>query len=200
MRRVLTGKSELYPSLLGPAWEQLAPELRELHGRLPTALAGRLEISGGGGPAGRWLRRLAGMPTSNGEMEGRLDVRASGGREIWNRSFGRWCWRSAQWREGAHLVEQSGLWRVRFRLRVDQGQLHFEPEGVGLCLGRTCLPLPSLLAPKVFGRERAVARERVVARERAVDGTGEIETQVEVRTSWGWKVLTYGGRLHKVDP
>lgn len=175
----------LYALLLGPDWEHLAPELREFHDQGAMVLEGSLEVSGGGGLVGDLVRRFMGMPTASRVLEGRLAVDVDGSREIWNRSFGRWSWQSAQWHDGGLLVEQFGGWQFRFQLRQQDGQLHLVQRRVDLVLGGITLGLPRLLAPKVVGREQAT-----------LDG---IEARVEIRAPGGWNVLTYGGRFRKVE-
>lgn len=179
--------SGLYASLIGAAWESLSPELREFHRVLPAVLEGRLEVCSGGGLAGILARWSAGMPTETGSFDGRLTVRALERRQVWERSFGPWSWISAQRAEDGSLVEEVGRWRLRFLLRIENGQLLFLQHSARLRLGRWSLLLPRVFAPRVTGRERIDPESR------------NVELQVEVRAPGGWRLVSYRGRFRQVE-
>lgn len=141
----------LFAQVLGPAFEQLAPQVRALH-----SIAERQRWRGQGevlrgshwlvAPCA-WLARLP--PTSTVPVTVEFVVDAAG--ERWNRQFGRARMASRLWLRQGSLYEQLGAVRFRFGLREEAGQVFWRAErawAFGL------LPLPARWFTRVHCRER----------------------------------------------
>lgn len=141
----------LFAQVLGPAFEQLAPQVRALH-----AIPARQRWSGQGdvlrgshwlvAPCA-WLARLP--PTSSVPVTVEFVVDAAG--ERWNRQFGAARMASRLWQRGGRLFEQLGAVRFRFGLREQDGQILWRAERVW-AFG--VLPLPARWFAQVHCRER----------------------------------------------
>lgn len=129
----------LYPLLLGPAFESLAPQVRRIHARSGRhAYHGEVEVRRGAGLLSRlcaWATRLP--PASRGAI--RVSIDSEAGRETWTRHVGRHAMRSRLWAADGLLNERLGLVRFGFRLQAEDGGVRWRVVRVR-ALG---VPLPS---------------------------------------------------------
>lgn len=142
---------DLYPTLLGSCWTELAPPVRRLHAGSAQA-AGSFRIRWNTGRAGRLLARLLALPPSGESVPVALAIERTARSERWMRAFGGRPLCTTQWRSGDLLVEAFGLAQIWFRLRVDGGALIFEQVRAAIGLFGFTLPLPPWLAPSIEGR------------------------------------------------
>jgi hypothetical protein len=181
------GERHLYPRLLLAAWDDLHPDLRQLH-RHGASARGRFRVHHGRGRIARILARVARLPAATDAMDVQLCVAAEGGRERWSRRFDARPLTSVQWqRDDGLLAEQWGPLELAFRLEVASGALVYHPAGAALRLGPFRVQLPSFLAP------------RVAAREQAGDGCGQARVAVEVRLPLIGLLLAYEGSVTPVE-
>src|SRR5262245_12504605 len=117
--------TSLYASLLGPAWERLAPAVQRLHSADVRA-CGPFRVRRGEGLLARLCAALLRMPPAGEGVMVTLSVDPARGGERWTRRFGDRMLRTWQWRRGALLVEAFGLVQCLFRLRAEGGALVFE--------------------------------------------------------------------------
>ena len=151
-----TSETVLYPRLLGPAWDQLSPNIREAHaGNTQHSLSGVFRIEVGTGPLA-WLSRLAlGVPLSPRESAARLSIRPSQGTERWERVIGSWNFSTHQREHRRKLRERYGLLLFDLRLEVIDGALRYSQTAFGLGLGPFRLPIPNALAVRVTALEES---------------------------------------------
>ena len=144
----------LYPRLLGPAWDQLSPGIREAHaGTTHCALSGVFRIEVGAGLLA-WLSRLVmRVPLSPQELPARLLIRPSHGAERWERAIGPWKFSTHQQEHRQQLRESYGPLLFDFRLDVLDGALHYSQVAFGIGLGPLRLPIPKVLAVRVAALE-----------------------------------------------
>jgi hypothetical protein len=139
----------LYQRLLGPAFEQLDPQLRHFHGAAtPIEVRGHFAVRRGRGMLRNWIADRAGFPR---EVEGipvHLRVEPGPGREAWFRSFGGTPLRSVQKADCGLLSERLGAITLYLQPHVVAGSLEIRSVRSAL-LG---FPLPPLLTPFVFAR------------------------------------------------
>lgn len=136
----------LYRRILGPAFDQLPPALRQFHD-LPEGGrgTGTFRVTRGQG----WFRNLLagaiGLPAQAEQVPVRLQVVVEGDRERWLRDFAGHRVVSLQWEYRGLLIEKMGPVSTAFRLVVEQEALRFEMAGAWL-LG---IPLPRALSVRV---------------------------------------------------
>jgi hypothetical protein len=141
--------SDLYPSLLGPAWMTLDAAIRQAH-VVDSAATGRFVIRYGTGVGARLLRRALRLPPEGEAHATRLAITRDGRRERWARTIGRRSLVTLQrGLPDGRLAERIGIAELRFRLDVADGRLRYSPAGVAVPLGRWAIPLPRSLAPRV---------------------------------------------------
>jgi hypothetical protein len=145
---------DLYPSLLGSSWSDLAEPVQRLHAGGASA-RGHFRVRRGENLAARLIATLLRMPPAAEEVAISLKVERGEGGERWIRSFGARPLTSAQWQRGGLLVEAMGLVQCLFRLCAEKGALVFQQVGAALGLHRFALPLPRWLAPRIEGRAEA---------------------------------------------
>ena len=173
----------LYARLLGPAWADLAPGVRDMHSTFaPARIAGAFRVQTGGGRIARLLVWLFRLPRAGDEVPVELVVTAGERAQLWRRRFGQRRFQSTQReRSGGLLAECFGPLELRLRPRVERGALLLDPAGAGLLLGPLYVPLPRALAP------------RVTATEAAQDGTGRIRVAVAVALPLAGLLISYEG-------
>lgn len=141
----------LFAQVLGPEFEQLAPQVRALHS-IPTRerWSGQGEVLRGShwlvAPCA-WLARLP--PTSSVPVTVEFVIDTAG--ERWNRRFGSARMASRLWQRDGRLFEQLGAVRFRFGLREEAGQILWRAERAW-AFG--VLPLPTRWFAQVQCRER----------------------------------------------
>jgi hypothetical protein len=148
----------LYRRLLGEAWEILPAPIRAMHD-----VAGSLTVEGKASvERGRhWLARavagIVGFPQAGANVPVSVTFRAGNGREHWQRTFAGRSFTSIQeegrGRSARLLVERFGPFAFGMALVLEGGRLrllmrHWSFMGI---------PLPRVLAPKVYSFESAEA-------------------------------------------
>ncbi|HZI29146.1 MAG TPA: DUF4166 domain-containing protein [Gemmatimonadaceae bacterium] len=133
-----------YEALLGAAFAALHPQVQRAH--LPPLRAeGELDVEHGLGWLGRRMIWLMNLPAAGLHQPVQLHLAEDGSELVWTRRIGGTHLRTRQHASGSRLVERSGLGRIFFNLRAEDGtllyrQLSFRVAGV---------PVPSLLSPRV---------------------------------------------------
>jgi hypothetical protein len=141
---------DLYPMLLGPAWDALPSVVRRLHRE--GHARGHLTIERGRRWPARLLAQLLGFPPA-GDVATRLAIERRGEEQVWSRRFGEHRMVSRQrLRAGDLLAERFGSLECSFRLRPTARGIDYDLVGVALALGGLRLPLPRRLAPRVDAR------------------------------------------------
>lgn len=139
----------LFPQLLGPAFDTLAPRVRALHLREGVQLLdGEVEIERGR----RWLSRLCAWTTRlppAGRAPIRVEIEATPGRERWTRRVHGHAMPSRLWAHGGLLCERLGLVTFGFRLQAEGGAILWRVARVRV-FG---LPLPLRWFEGVAARE-----------------------------------------------
>ena len=111
----------LYPVLMGPAFESLAPTVRSIHARSGRhEYRGEVDVVRGTGLLSRvcaWATRLP--PAASGAI--RVSIESEAARETWTRHIGGHAMRSRLWAADGLLNEQLGLVRFGFRLQAHGG-------------------------------------------------------------------------------
>ncbi len=178
-----TDVPHLYPRLLGSAWLDLDPVVRQLHtaDRVVTA---RLEVRHGQGLLARIVRSLLRLPRSTDGHDAVLRITSDARTERWTRTFGRRSLVTIQraLSDGC-LGERIGPLEFRFRLHADAGALSYVQVGAVLISGRWSMPLPRWIAP------------RVEAREERHDGGDRAHVRVEICAPMIGFLMSYEGCL-----
>ena len=147
------GMTRLYPLLLGPRYDELAPVLREVHERA-TLLRGTVTVTRGQSRLARLLAGLAGMPRACvdapcvvrfGQVAGRPPGTERWVREMAGRRFSSTLTPAAP----GEFDESFGWYRFRFAIDLDNGAASFVLRGWSV-LG---VPLPRALRPRIVTRE-----------------------------------------------
>lgn len=151
-----SGTASLYASILGEAWRDLPPEIRDMHDVGKTATAeGRARAERGRSVLARIAATIIGFPPTNLDVPVRVQFDAANGVETWTRTFGSDCFRSRQFagsgRSEHLLCERFGALTFAMALVVSAGRLL-------LVLRRWTifgLPLPMWLCPRSESYESA---------------------------------------------
>ena len=175
--------SDLYLRLLGSAWFDLDPVVRQVHvaGQVITAT---LEIRHGKGLLARIVRSALRLPTPADGRDTTVRITPDAGTERWARLFGRRSLVTVQraLSDGC-LGERTGLLEFRFRLHAAGGALSYAQVGAVLTFGRWGIPLPRWIAPRVEARE-----------EREGDG-GRAHVHVRIFAPMIGLLMSYEGSL-----
>ncbi|AVH41084.1 DUF4166 domain-containing protein [Agrobacterium tumefaciens] len=139
----------LFRQLLGPAFDDLPPRLRELHdSKDPRQWSGVAEIRRGQGMLARMISALVGFPQAGKQIPVSVTFTPEKGKERWTRNFGgrRFSSRQSAGRSKDQylLAERFGVVTVALALVLDGGRLALIPRRWHL-LG---VPLPGFLLPK----------------------------------------------------
>ncbi|MDM0120034.1 DUF4166 domain-containing protein [Variovorax arabinosiphilus] len=146
----------LYATLMGAAFTELAPAVREFH-----SSAGRVAFDGWAETAepqtrvARSIARLLGTPQRRGRHAIRFELDARPATETWTRYFPGRTMRSRMGGHGGDLVEQLGPLRLHFGLAAQEGALVMQLRRVR-CFG---VPCPRWLTPRVHAVETGIGRE-----------------------------------------
>lgn len=143
--------TDLYPRLLGPAWQELNEAVRRLHADETVIHAsGYFEVRQGANRICRRLARWAGLPAAEDRVPVLLSIVPDGQEEEWRRRFAGQPLVSRQSaRPDGLLAEQMGRLELRFKLKVVAGDLHYTTTGSGLRIGPVFVPLPGWLGPRM---------------------------------------------------
>ena len=181
--------SGLYLKLLGDAWNDLDGTVQRLHVSVPPVQAvGLFQVRRGTNWLARLLARLARLPEAGEAVNVRLLVTAQGDGEEWQRTFAEQPLVTLQSeRPDGLLAERIGPIEMRFQLKVVDGALNYRATRALLCLGPLLLPLPPWFSP------------RITAWERPVGEGGHIEVFVHVHLPLLGRLVSYSGRLTRVE-
>ncbi len=134
----------LYPRLLGEAFDTLPPAVRAFHDpQGVTVWRGTAKVEQGKSLIARITCRLFGFPQSGDAVPLTLTITPDNGTERWDRDFGGRVMSSVQFARGDHLIERLGPVFIKMRPVIDGDSFSVLPVGWSL-LG---LPLPKTLAP-----------------------------------------------------
>lgn len=149
----LTDFPRLYPRLLGSAWFDLDPVVRQVHAA-DQVITATLEIRHGQGPVARIVRSVLRLPIAADGHATTLRITPDARTERWTRTFGRRSLVTIQraLSDGC-LGERIGPLELRFRLHTAAGALSYVQIGAVLIVGRWSIPLPRWIAPRVEARE-----------------------------------------------
>lgn len=140
----------LYRRLLGPAFDELPPQVRALHDvDRPTTWRGRADVRRGDAAAARILATLLGLPPAGHDVPLAVTFTPRGEQEAWSRAFGARQFVSIQWADGGELRERVGPVTLHMTLQQDAA-------GLGLTLVAAHLlgvPVPGRLLPRIRTRE-----------------------------------------------
>lgn len=154
-RRIFTGFREddaaepLYRRILGSAFGDLPPRLRELHGGdASRRWAGVASVRRGRGPLSGLIAALVGFPRAGAQVPVSVSFLRADGVERWTRTFARRSFSSVQacgtGRNRYLLVERFGIASFAIALVVENGRLLFVPRNWSLAR----IPMPRLLLPR----------------------------------------------------
>lgn len=152
--------SDLYASILGPAWPSLARAVRRVH-TAGTRTRGVFTVRRGEGFFARLMGALLRMPPASAATDITLDVQPEGEIQRWRRVFGDRPLLTTQWADGGLLVEAMGLVQCWFRLREEGGALLFDQVRATFGVRALSVPLPRFLSPRITGRADPAAADRV---------------------------------------
>lgn len=176
---------DLYPRILGEAWEELAGAVRSAH-LVGGEKRGRFRVTHGKSFVARRLIRWSRLPHDDDNAQVVLRIRADGNHQRWERRFGADAFTTVQWATDGCLVERFDCWELRFALRVKDRALVYEQCGARLCLGSIRVPVPLTCSPRVQAREEA-------------DGTDRVHVHVTVTLPCLGLLIAYEGHLGVED-
>jgi hypothetical protein len=153
-RTIFTGfrseepEAPLYRQLLGSAFNDLPPRLRELHGsRKARVWTGVAEVRRGQGALARLISAILGFPAAATQTPVRGAFSPENEAERWTRSFADKTFSSRQscgsGKDEYLLVERFGAFSVALALVLDGGRLYLIPRRWRLW----GIPMPSFLLP-----------------------------------------------------
>jgi hypothetical protein len=173
----------LYRRTLGGAWEDLAPQIRELHAvTRERVFVGRCRVDRGRNPLSVLVARLIGFPSASPDHEVSVTLTVEDDGERWVRRIGGhrfWSMQRAGGGDGSErlICERFGFICVYFALVVEHGTLRYVLRRWTL-LG---IPLPLALGP------RSRASESVES--------GKFRFDVEIRHPLTGLIVHYQGLL-----
>ncbi|CAN7208307.1 SDR family NAD(P)-dependent oxidoreductase [Agrobacterium tumefaciens] len=175
----------LFRQLLGPAFDDLPPRLRELHdSKDPRQWSGVAEIRRGQGMLASMISALVGFPQAGKQIPVSVTFTPEKGKERWTRNFGGRRFSSTQsaglGKDQYLLAERFGVVTVALALVLDGGRLALIPRRWHL-LG---VPLPGFLLPKGQSFES--------------EENGRFHFDVEISLPFIGLVVAYKGTLEPV--
>lgn len=156
-------EGDLYPPIVGAAWERVAPVVKAMHA--PGFRAeGTLRVTHGSNAIARLLARLSGAPPAGEAVAVKLAVAVSGAKQSWSRSYGGHAVVTSQWVRAGRVIEAYAGLAIHFRFDVDdEGALVYRQERTTLELGPLAIPFPSFVAPRAEGRVAPSATDGAAA-------------------------------------
>jgi hypothetical protein len=145
----------IYQQLLGPEWDLLDPNVRQLHsGDGPWNAVGAFAVKHGTTRLARILIRAGSLPAAGADVAVRLEVTEQSNCEIWRRWFAGKAFITRQRRGRSNLlIEDMGALRVHYQLTVVAGALLYRQVSAALHLGGPRLRLPGWVVPQISARE-----------------------------------------------
>jgi hypothetical protein len=143
--------SELYSTLAGAAWSEVAEPVRRFHSPgWPARRVGLVRMGRPSNALGRLIGRLLHLPQSGELVPAELAIRAEDGREKWIRKLdNRTLVTTQSAGPSGLLVERFGPLELNFRLVVKDGGLHFKQESAAFRLARIRLRIPGWASPRI---------------------------------------------------
>jgi Domain of unknown function (DUF4166)/Saccharopine dehydrogenase NADP binding domain len=146
---ISTNAAPLYARVLGPAWDKLPVEIRDMHDvDSATSAQGRASVERGRSILARLAAFIMGFPKATADTPVSVRFEVSGGKETWTRRFGDESFSSCQFagrgRSAGLLCERFGPLRFAMALMPENGRL-------ALVLRRWSafgMPLPMWLCPR----------------------------------------------------
>lgn len=189
-KQIFTGLREpdaagasLYRRLLGPAFDTLAPALRQAHGlRTSGGFAGKAAVERPKGLLANAFADLMGFPKPGQDVPVQVDFEIDGPREIWRRNFAGRLFKS---------IQSAGKGRYEYLQREAFGPVNavvaLEAADAGLTLkirGWTLfgVPMPAWLGPTTIAREFE-------------DAEGRFNFDAEIGLAFLGKLVRYRGWL-----
>jgi hypothetical protein len=176
----------VFQEALGPAFDALPPELRDLHTVLDRRIwTGKARITRGKGLIAGLAALIGGFPAAGENIDVQVVQDADPNGEVWTRFFGKTKFKShltrkSNWPAG-HIRERFGLMNFEIALEANGETLAY-PVTRGWCLG---LPLPRFILPQSETVE-------------FVDDKGRANFDVTITMPIGGVVVTYQGWLEPV--
>lgn len=173
----------LYQRTLGPAWDELAPQIRELHSvTRESVFVGRCRVDRGRNPLSMLVAALIGLPRAGEDQPITVTLTVEEDGERWVRNIGEarfWSTQRPGGRSGSQrlISERFGLINVDFALAVERSTLRYALRRWTV-LG---IPLPLALGP------RSRASESVE--------DGRFRFDVEIRHPLTGLIVRYQGLL-----
>lgn len=172
----------LYAALLGSAWNELSPAIRNMHdGSGTEEVAGRASVTRGGNPLARLAGWIMGFPQESADVPVTVRFERLDGQETWIRTFGKQRFASRQsagrGRSRHLLVERFGPLRFAMALIPEDGKLRLVLRRWSLLR----LPLPLWLAPRSNAFEASE--------------DGQFRFHVEIRHPLTGLIVKYSGGL-----
>jgi hypothetical protein len=181
---------DLYPRLLGAAWERLPVDVRAAFTPPPAGVVrrGRFAVRHGRSLLVRMALVVMRMPAAGDDVPLTLRVERDGrGGETWLRTFaGRLMPSQQHARADGLLVERIGSVECAMALEVDEGVLRFCARAATLRIGPLSIPLPRWMAPRIEAWSGAV-------------GQGRVRTEVQIAMPLLGPVLAYHGELEALE-
>jgi hypothetical protein len=125
-------RRSLHARLLGEAFDELPPAVRDLHdGATRGAFCGLAKVERGDNLFARLAAWLIGFPNAGSAVSVNVTIEASDDREIWRRNFAGRRFQSElnldDGPNGQFLVERFGAARVGLALTIDKNRLRIVP-------------------------------------------------------------------------
>ena len=147
----MTEPASLYERVLGPAFAQLCPTVKELHDVTgDLSASGSCDVTRGANWLANRLADVVGMPPAGQGVPLTFSITLEGAKERWTRDFAGHRFHSVLWNRGQALYERLGPVLLEFRLEVRDGGLSMLMQR-GWLLG--IVPLPRFCLPSVLTRE-----------------------------------------------
>ena len=175
----------IYEVVMGESFFRLAAPIQAVHNKFsPFVMRGKADVSGSDGLLARLVRKLFGFPSIAKGTAVQVSFDFIGRREIWNRQFGIFKFKSEQFvGKGRYLgliMEKFGPFSFGMAVLERDGALELKIRS-GDFLG---IPIPRFLLPSP------------IAREHAADGRFNFE--VEINLPLAGQIVKYQGWLEPV--
>ena len=175
-------RKPLYKRVLGHAWDQLAPEIQQLHSvSSASSFVGRCTVDRGRNPLSWLVATLIGFPKAGSDQSISVTLTADGDTERWTRLIGGRTFSSVQ-----HAGRGRAEWLVRERFGAVSVDLALVVDGVNLRYIVRRWALLGIPLPLSFG-PRSTALESVQ--------DGKFTFQVEVGHPFVGLIVRYRGML-----
>lgn len=152
-RRAQRNGALLYERILGDAWNDLPPTIREMHSGISSA-EGRGRVDRGGSPVAWLAGALMSFPPAGVNLPVRVTFEQTPSGEVWRRTFGKHSFQSHQYdgrgKSERLIVERFGALEFAMALVVEGGRVRL----VTRRWSAFGVPLPMWLAPRSNAHER----------------------------------------------